>query len=116
MEIRVIASIAHEINRTLCLHVGDESQVPWCDAAEWQKASAVDGVIAIRDGKITAPYESHEQWAKHKKADGWVYGSGKDPEKKTHPCLVPFSELPPEQQLKDHLFFQTVKHLLMMSK
>jgi hypothetical protein len=41
---------------------------------------------------------------KEKLDAGWVYGEVKDAEKKTHPCLVPFSELPPFQQQKDSLF------------
>jgi hypothetical protein len=28
----------------------------------------------------------------------------KDPEKKEHPCFVPYESLPAEQQAKDHLF------------
>lgn len=30
----------------------------------------------------------------NKIADGWKYGEAKDPEAKTHPCLVPFDKLP----------------------
>jgi hypothetical protein len=47
---------------------------------------------------------SHENWMKEKEADGWKYGTIKDPEKKEHPCIVPFEQLPKEQQFKDHLF------------
>ena len=35
---------------------------------------------------------------------GWQYGPLKDADLKEHPCIVPFDELPPEQQAKDHLF------------
>jgi hypothetical protein len=41
---------------------------------------------------------------KQKLDDGWKYGPVKDPEKKEHPCLVSFSELPKEQQAKDFIF------------
>jgi hypothetical protein len=40
--------------------------------------------------------------------EGWVYGFVKDPVSKTHPCIVPYEELPEEQQMKDHLFVKTV--------
>jgi hypothetical protein len=43
--------------------------------------------------------------------DGWVYGETKDAEKKTHPCLVPFHELPEFQQKKDKLFCAIVDAL-----
>jgi len=31
-------------------------------------------------------------------------GETKDPDKKQHPCLVPYNELSKEQQIKDALF------------
>jgi hypothetical protein len=46
-----------------------------------------------------------------KLADGWKYGPVKYPEKKEHPCMVPFAELPKEQQLKDALFRHIVPAL-----
>ena len=45
-------------------------------------------------------------------ADGWVYGIVKDPESKTHPCLVPYQDLPAEQRIKDSLFGLTVRGVL----
>lgn len=40
----------------------------------------------------------------HKRADGWVYREVKDTDKKTHPCMLPYWELPPAQQIKDAIF------------
>ena len=50
------------------------------------------------------PSDSHTNWSNEKFAAGWVYGDVKDAEKKTHPCLVPYSELPEEQKVKDAIF------------
>lgn len=50
------------------------------------------------------PEASHISWSQQKLAEGWTYGPEKDPEAKTHPCLRPFDELPPEQQAKDFIF------------
>lgn len=36
----------------------------------------------------------HEVWAESRLAQGWTYGNKRDDEKKTHPCLVPYEELP----------------------
>ena len=36
----------------------------------------------------------HEVWAKNRMDQGWTLGEKRDDEKKTHPCLVPYSELP----------------------
>lgn len=35
----------------------------------------------------------HENWAARRIADGWNYGEKRDDEKKTTPCLVPYSDL-----------------------
>lgn len=40
----------------------------------------------------------------HKLADGWKFGPVKDPIAKLHPCLVPFEDLPKEEQTKDFIF------------
>lgn len=36
----------------------------------------------------------HEVWAKSRIDQGWTLGAERNDEKKTHPCLVPYSELP----------------------
>lgn len=95
-----IAKICHEANRAYCEALGNHSQVAWEDAPEWQKESAIDG---IKPG--LSPAQSHENWKKKKKEEeGWVYGPVKDPENKTHPCMVPYEALPQEQRIKDSLF------------
>ena len=35
----------------------------------------------------------HDIWAVGRIADGWTYGEKRDGEKKTTPCLVPYSDL-----------------------
>ena len=109
----VIAQVAHETNRAFCQSIGDNSQPSWEDAPDWQKTSAIDGatfhVDALRSGREPEPSASHENWLKQKEADGWKYGSVKDPEKKEHPCFVAYSELPIEQRQKDYLFAAVVK-------
>ena len=54
---------------------------------------------------------SHESWMRQKVTDGWVFGAEKNPDRKEHPCLVPFDQLPREQQAKDFIF-RAVVHAL----
>ena len=106
-----IASVCHEVNRALCVAFGDNSQKPWTEAEQWQRDSAVKGVeyaIANPNGPVSA---QHDAWSADKLADGWTFGPVKDPVAKTHPCLVPFEDLPPMQQAKDYLFKAVVKAL-----
>jgi hypothetical protein len=99
-----IARVAHEVNKAYCEALGDNSQLPWDEAPEWQKESALMGVNLHIGNPEAGPQASHESWMAQKVADGWVWGAAKDPEKKEHPCLVPFADLPREQQAKDYIF------------
>lgn len=103
-----IAQLCHEANRALCRAFGDDSQPPWSEAPDWQRASAEAG-IAFARSHPSQPSAQHESWCASKKADGWVYGAVKDAVAKTHPCLVPYEQLPPEQKAKDHLFQAIVR-------
>lgn len=103
---RACAEAAHEINRVYCRALGDTSQAVWDQAEEWQRTSALNGVDGVFAGN--GPGASHESWLAEKFATGWTYGPVKDPVLKEHPCMVPFHELPFDQQQKDHLFVQTV--------
>lgn len=99
-----IAKAAHEINRAFCAALGDETQVAWEDAPEWQRASIISGVEMHLANPDATSEQSHESWLAQKLADGWTYGEIKDAEKKQHPCCVPYDQLPPEQKAKDYLF------------
>ncbi len=106
-----IAKVCHEANRAYCASLGDDSQLPWDEAPEWQRESAIAGAKWRIENPSAPDSSQHEQWMKDKSADGWVFGEVKDPDRKTHPCLVPFEELPTDQQRKDKLFSAIVKSL-----
>lgn len=108
--IEEIAKVCHEANRAYCESTGDFSQVAWENAPEWQKLSAIKGVEFALNGNLD-PIAQHDSWSKEKLIDGWVYGPVKDAEKKTHPCLVPYHQLPLAQQKKDLLFVAIVNAL-----
>lgn len=106
-----IAKIAHELNKAYCESMGDQSQPSWEDAPDWQKSSAINGVQMHLDNPNASPSDSHESWLKQKTEEGWKYGPVKDPEKKEHPCYVPYDQLPESQKAKDYIFRQTVHSL-----
>lgn len=102
------ASLCHEVNRELQIAAGDDSVSPhWKDAPNWQKVSALEGIVNALNGQ--SPRELHESWMAHKIEDGWVYGETKNAVAKTHPCLVPYEELDEDQKLKDKVFSAIVK-------
>lgn len=107
-----IARVAHEANRAWCAAIGDNSQPAFEAAPAWQTDSARNGVRFHHANPQAGDSASHDSWMKEKVDGGWVFGEVKDPEAKTHPCIVPFDELPPEQQAKDRLFRAVVHALL----
>lgn len=108
MKEEIIASVAHSINAAYCRAMGDESQPYWKDAPQWQKDSALAGVNMHLDNPDATPEQSHESWLAQKVAEGWVYGEEKDAEAKTHPCCLPYDQLPIEQKAKDYIFREVV--------
>lgn len=40
----------------------------------------------------------HEVWSANRIAEGWTYGRVRDDVKKTHPCLIPYEDLPESEK------------------
>lgn len=107
--IEQIAMVCHETNRAYCASIGDLSQRPWPEAEEWQRESARKGVVFAIANPLAPESAQHDAWLADKIAAGWTYGPEKNPGKKTHPCCVPYNELPAEQRTKDFLFRAVVQ-------
>ena len=55
----------------------------------------------------------HETWAQRRMKEGWRYGQDFDRKEKTHPCLVPYDQLPETEKDYDrHTALQTIRCLL----
>jgi hypothetical protein len=82
---------------------------------EWEKrdeqfkerfTKTVESYLAMET--LPTPQEVHEAWRRIYSEMGWRYGDKRDPEKKTHPDLVPFDQLPKEERDKDAIFLALV--------
>lgn len=102
--IQQIAKVCHAANLAYCDSNEDYSQQPWDKAQEWQRRSAIQGVEFALANRHAPASAQHDAWLSDKEAEGWKYGPVKDAEKKEHPCMVPYAELPFEQRVKDYLF------------
>ena len=99
-----IAQVCHAANLEYCRTIGDQSQRVWEEAEEWQRQSAIAGVrFALSTLDAPESYQ-HDAWLEDKKRNGWKYGPVKDAQKKEHPCMVPYEDLPFEQRVKDYVF------------
>lgn len=110
-KVEFIAKACHEANRIWCQANGDDTQKHWQDTDQWQRDSAIKGVEFKLSNPSAGKDAQHNAWMSDKVTDGWVYGEIKDADKKTHPCIVPFEELPEFQQKKDALFCAIVEAL-----
>ena len=108
IDIEKIAHVCHEANRALQVTSGEIDVSPhFMEAPEWQVQSAYEGVSAALEGQT--PEQLHESWCAGKIRDGWTFGPVKDAATKTHPCLVPYADLPEDQRIKDAVFQAIVR-------
>jgi hypothetical protein len=100
-----IARVAHEANRAVTQIVQDVPVQPsWDEIDPDMRASCIKGVAFGIEHPATTAEEMHEEWCKERRAQGWVLGDVKDPEKKTHPALRPYHELSLGTRQKDVVF------------
>lgn len=111
MTIERIAKVCHEVNKAYCESIGDKSQEEWDECEDWQRESAINGVLSHVKNPDAGVSNSHDWWMTEKLQAGWKFGAVKDAVKKEHPCIVPYGELPREQQAKDYIFRQIVHSL-----
>jgi hypothetical protein len=103
-----VARIAYAANNALQAIINDMTpSPPWPAAPGWLQESYVSGVRAAR-GQNRTPEDQHNSWMSYYLGQGWTCGPYRDWVEKTHPCLVPYSELPEGQRLKDALFLRVV--------
>lgn len=56
---------------------------------------------------------THDVWAQGRLKEGWKYGPARDDKKKTHPCLVPYDELPDSEKEYDrNTAMETIKLIM----
>ena len=63
-------------------------------------ASELRGKIAAKLTEKIAE-NTHENWAQARIREGWIYGPERSDEKKTHPCLIPYGQLPDSEKEYD---------------
>jgi len=104
-----IGILAHEVNRLYCALIGDKPMPTWDDLPKSIQEGMVRGVTIHMEHVDKDPSFFHDEWMKERLADGWTYGAEKDLEKKTHPCLLPYENLPESQRAKDVIFSSSVR-------
>ena len=110
-DITQIAKTCHAVHRAYCKQMGIETQPVWDEVSESHKDVIINSVLKILSGEINSKEESHFNFVMNKEAQGWKFGIYSK-ENKTNPRLLPFEELRIEDQVKETLFFETVKSFI----
>jgi hypothetical protein len=111
-KLRLIAEVAHNISEAYKAAIGEDLRGSFANQPEQYKFSVTVGVVNhLMNPKGVSSEESHNLWMTHKLKDGWRYGSKIDDQEKTHPNLLPYSQLPESQRVKDYLFLAVVESL-----
>ena len=91
--------------------IDDPALGSWDESRGEVRDSARSGVIDLLVNTAWGPQESHEAWLAYKRSHGWSYGTVKSVERRQHPCMVEWSELPAAQRAKDVIFVGIVRSL-----
>ena len=51
---------------------------------------------------------AHDVWAQQRISDGWKLGAQRDDNAKTHPCLIPYADLPESEKVYDRVMVEQV--------
>lgn len=107
------ARAAHEAIRTLQIENKEPNVAsPWKTVGQDIKESCYIGIDRVIENPNITSEALHDSWIVTKTEQGWTYGEVRSEEAKTHPCMVPYADLPPFQRLKDAMFRNVVKAVL----
>lgn len=77
----------------------------WSVRDEVFRLQMMDNVFFMTGpNRFTDPEAAHDSWWDAYKEMGWTYGPVRDAKAKTHPDMVPFSELGWEERIKDAVY------------
>jgi len=101
-----------ESNRQQAEQIPEKLRVVGCEIRPATSQKPTKRELTPDEMEILARME-HERWIKDKMAAGWTYAPPpRDDAKNTHPCLVPWEELPEEEKEKDRQAVRQIPKLL----
>jgi hypothetical protein len=62
----------------------------------------------LKAKRLPTPKQAHNNWLKEYKKMGWKFGFYYEPEKKRHPDILPYEDLPQDEKEKDAIFLMAV--------
>jgi hypothetical protein len=100
----IIAKVIHSANRAYVDAIGGRAvNLTWEEIREEERQGLIKAVASMIVNP-QLPETSHEQWCLAREKEGWTKDVRYDYNRKTHPNLIPYDQLPLEEQFKDHMF------------
>ncbi len=106
-----IARLTYEADRAIRARMG-QTLPEWGKHEASLKGEWRSKVASLRCKDVRAiitPRVRHETWVKDMFEAGWVQGQKIDHDKKTHPAICPYDNLPEEVHLLDDVFVALVE-------
>jgi len=101
--VEACARVGYEVYRA---GFGDPTKPEWDSAPDDERETAREMVVAVLSG--STPEQEHAKWCTRKDGAGWSFGDDYDEERKLHPNMVPYDDLPEEHRALDQLFVAAV--------
>lgn len=102
-ELDGIGRVIHEALSAWNVANGQPAYDGWDTLDDAGKASTLESVQFVLSHPNVGAGAQHAQWVQQKEAAGWSYAETRDNDKKHHPMMVPFTDLPEDEQRKDAL-------------
>ena len=103
-----VARIVHNAQRDLGYWLEDPYPPEPYDALPEEQRRPVQSLVRLIIGGYPPEYVQ-EMWIESMKEKGWDWGEEKDPNRKTHPCITGFEELPLWERKKVLLAYDIVE-------
>jgi hypothetical protein len=100
-----IAKVCYAVNRTFCR----ASESSWDDIDPATQSEYITAINSYLSNPNLTPETVHDTWVEFMVDSGWSPGAFIDPDDKTHPNLVSYTDLPFTERLKDEIFMTVVR-------
>lgn len=107
--IEMIARIAHEAIRALCLESGYPVAEPWDNASPEERAVTLSDVNYHLNNPLVGDAARHNDWLAAMRKDKWKFGQQYSLEDKTDPAMIPYNLVDPAKRNQDRLLRYVVQ-------
>ncbi len=107
MKIEQISRLTHEADRAIRSSMGQEI-LGWDRLEATLKLGWRSKVAAFKGPDGITPMMRHESWVSDMTAAGWTLDAVTDGDKKTHPAICPYGDLPDQVHLLDGVFIALI--------